>query len=233
MEGRKINPASLNEKTSLVLILAGAFLLQAVLQGATEGYSYDMGCFYAWAGRLASLGPGEFYSPDYFADYPPGGILALYPAGIIRNLLGLEMDSVAWKLVLGFLPALAVCGIAYLTWSQARRVMDSSLALRLTALVAFNPALLYAMGIWKQVDSLFLLALAASFVQLERKRYLRTGSQPETSGSPGRSHSGPGFPGASEKGPGKGAQKSFGRSRRFGGNRSGYRPAFLWDPGIE
>lgn len=172
MEGRKINPAPLKEKTSLVLILAGAFLLQAVLQGATEGYSYDMGCFYAWAGRLASLGPGEFYSPDYFADYPPGGILALYPAGIIRNLLGLEMDSVAWKLVLGFLPALAVCGIAYLTWSQARRVMDSSLALRLTALVAFNPALLYAMGIWKQVDSLFLLALAASFVQLERKRYL-------------------------------------------------------------
>ena len=86
MEGRKINPAPLKEKTSLVLILAGAFLLQAVLQGATEGYSYDMGCFYAWAGRLASLGPGEFYSPDYFADYPPGGILALYPAGIIRNL---------------------------------------------------------------------------------------------------------------------------------------------------
>ena len=48
----------------LAAVLAAAVLVRAVLVVLTEGYSYDMNCFTAWALRMAEVGPFEFYAPD-------------------------------------------------------------------------------------------------------------------------------------------------------------------------
>lgn len=55
----------------LLVLLICAAVLRIGLTLVTEGYSTDVACFTAWAQRLADLGPGQFYSPEYFADYPP------------------------------------------------------------------------------------------------------------------------------------------------------------------
>ena len=56
-----------------IWLLAGCTLvLQLVLAAVTESYPYDASCFRAWALRMAAVGPGEFYAPDYFCYYPPG-----------------------------------------------------------------------------------------------------------------------------------------------------------------
>lgn len=34
------------------------------------GFPSDVGTFMAWAERLAAIGPGSFYEPGYFSDYP-------------------------------------------------------------------------------------------------------------------------------------------------------------------
>lgn len=171
MAGRMLNQSQRKEKTSLAMILAGAFLLQMGLQMVTESYPYDMGSFYSWVTRLLQEGPGNFYIEN-FSDYPPGGILAFYPAAVLIGLFRLEYNTPLSFLALGLLPALAVCGLAWLVWREARRIMAPALALRLAALVAFNPALVYSTAVWKQVDSIMILTLGAAFVLLERRRYL-------------------------------------------------------------
>ena len=44
----------------------------------TAGFPTDVGTFMAWGDRLRELGPGQFYSPDYFSDYPPGFLYVLW-----------------------------------------------------------------------------------------------------------------------------------------------------------
>ena len=71
---RGLNGADMNGRRAeigLILTLAAAFVLRAVLAFTVEGYGVDMGCFGAWAGRMASGGAGNFYQEGYFCDYPP------------------------------------------------------------------------------------------------------------------------------------------------------------------
>ena len=71
---------------TLVWLIAGGMLLRALLAVVTEPYAYDQNCFFSWALRIAQDGPGNFYAPDYFADYPPGYMLVL---GLVGKLMGL------------------------------------------------------------------------------------------------------------------------------------------------
>src|SRR5512146_2474826 len=85
--------ASRNEATEiaggkLYPLLAAALLLRLGLAAATRGYGPDIGTFSAWAGHAAE-GLFSFYSPGYFADYPPGYIYVLWLIGKIRALLGI------------------------------------------------------------------------------------------------------------------------------------------------
>ena len=42
----------------------------------------------------------------------------------------------------------------------------------LTAVMAFNPLMLFETGVWKQIDGAFALPLVLCFVLLEQRRYL-------------------------------------------------------------
>lgn len=53
---------------------------------ARTGFRVDVGDFTAWAQWLASLGPGGFYAPGYFSDYPPGYLYVLWLLGSNRQL---------------------------------------------------------------------------------------------------------------------------------------------------
>ena len=85
---------------TLVWLIAGGMLLRARLAVVTEPYAYDQNCFFSWALKIAQDGPGNFYAPDYFADYPPGYML----------VLGLVMGAVTAVTLRAILPALGRLG---------------------------------------------------------------------------------------------------------------------------
>ena len=62
-------------------------VLRFWLDRGAAGFRIDVGDFTAWAHRLASVGPGEFYDPGVFSDYPPGYLYVLWFIGSVGRAL--------------------------------------------------------------------------------------------------------------------------------------------------
>ena len=60
----------------LTALFVGGLVLRLLLARG-GGFPADTAIFQAWSARLADLGPGGFYEPGYFADYPPGYLYVL------------------------------------------------------------------------------------------------------------------------------------------------------------
>lgn len=82
-----------NRRSLLLLVFGGALLLRLLLAYTTHGFSNDIACFAAWADRIFTLGPGQFYSAEMFTDYPPGFMYVLYLIGALRSLLQIPYYS--------------------------------------------------------------------------------------------------------------------------------------------
>ncbi len=154
--------------------LSVALLLRLILAACTQGYPYDLSCFFSWGEHLLDVGPRAFYSPDYFADYPPGYLWILGLTALLRRALHLPYGGAAARVLLAIFPAVCDCAIALLLYSAGQRWLPEKprLVLCVTLFTAFNPMFLYATGVWGQVDSAFLLPLLFCFYLLEQKRYL-------------------------------------------------------------
>ena len=98
----------LDAGTILTTLLVLGLVLRVFIAGIylpLSGFSIDVGDFSAWGQRLASVGPAEFYAPDYFADYPPGYLYVLWLLGEIgaafvpivgMNITGETRPLVGW-----------------------------------------------------------------------------------------------------------------------------------------
>ena len=157
---------------ALLLLLLVAFGMRLVLTVITEGYATDVSCFTAWAMRLADVGPGAFYDPDYFADYPPAYMLVLWGIGSVARFFHMDTAAKGFIVLLSLLPILCDLGIGVLVWRIADEFLDQERAIRLTAMALICPALLYDTAVWKQVDSVFALCILLVFWMLHRKQYL-------------------------------------------------------------
>ena len=164
-----------NRRRALYLVLLAALVLRLLMAAATEGYSYDVNCFTAWGAKLASEGPANFYSEDYFADYPPGYMYVLGLVAAVRDGFGIAWDGALGRMLLALVPALCDCGCAALIFSTAERYLKNAPAVRrLTLFAAFCPMMLFDTAVWKQVDGAFSLPLIACFVLLEDRRWLQS-----------------------------------------------------------
>jgi len=150
----------------LALLLAAAALLRIALAATTRGYDADIGTFSAWAGHAAE-GLTSFYSPGYFADYPPGYIYPLWLIGKLRLALGVGFDSPIFLVLLKLPAILADCATAGLLFLLGKRHGNSGTSLALAALYAFNPAVILDSAVWGQVDSVLTLPLLLSVMLLE------------------------------------------------------------------
>jgi Gpi18-like mannosyltransferase len=143
-----------------------AVLIRVVLAATAKGHATDIGTFSAWAGH-AALGLGSFYSPGYFADYPPGYIYVLWLVGKLRLLLGLDFGSPAFLVLLKFPAILADCLTVWVIYRLAGRQWKGTTALAFAALYAFNPAVLINSAVWGQVDSVLTLFILVGVLLLE------------------------------------------------------------------
>lgn len=144
----------------LYLLFFAALCLRLLLAALSKGFGSDTACFAAWSDRIFTLGPGEFYSPDVFTDYPPGYMYVLWLIGGIRRLFGIRYYSVPHLLLLK-LPAI-LCDMAsgLLLCREACRRGGDRQGFFLSMAYLFSPAILLNSSVWGQVDSLFTLAVA-------------------------------------------------------------------------
>jgi Gpi18-like mannosyltransferase len=152
----------------LVLLLLVAGLLRVALAATTRGYAADITTFSAWAGHAAE-GLTSFYSPGYFADYPPGYIYLLWLIGKLRIVLGIDFDTPAFLALLKLPAILADCATIWLVFRLARRSWSGTASLILAGLYAFNPAVILDSAVWGQVDSVLTLPILLGVMLLEKR----------------------------------------------------------------
>ncbi|MDQ3448069.1 MAG: hypothetical protein M3432_02675, partial [Chloroflexota bacterium] len=159
-----------------MLLLAGLALRLTIayilLPGS--GFESDLASFAGWTRRLVEVGPGAFYDPGLFADYPPGYLYVLWAVGLLAGLLGPLVGS-APDAIIGTLiklpPMLADVALAALLyrmvsrWSSTPGQSAPRLGLLAAGLYLFNPVTWYDSALWGQTDAVgalvMLLGLAA------------------------------------------------------------------------
>lgn len=153
-----------------VLMLAG-LIFRMVLAANIDGYPYDIGCFYGWASRLNEVSFGDFYSPTYFCDYPPGYFYPLWLIGFLHKTFGIEMYS-GHSLILLKLPAILMdLAAGYMIMRLARRHLNDRAALTLTAVYLFNPAIWINSSVYGQMDAFLAVLIASTLLFIVRKQY--------------------------------------------------------------
>lgn len=158
--------------TGILVLLCAAALLRIILGLFCKGFTVDVSCFVLWARRVYDLGFGEFYSPNYFADYPPGYMYILYLIGGIYKLFGVEYLSSACLLLIKMPAILCDLAIGYLVYDLASKRFNPNVSLVLSALFLFNPAILMNSSIWGQVDSVYTLVIILICLQLEKGKMI-------------------------------------------------------------
>ncbi|MEK5479716.1 glycosyltransferase family 39 protein [Paenibacillus sp. FSL R5-0407] len=152
--------------------MIGASLLLRIGIGLTvDGFETDMNTFMAWAQHAAESGIGNFYNEGMFADYPPGYIYVLYVLGSIRSVLGMDFGSAGAELLFKMPSILADLVTGYLIYRAAGKTLGSKIALALSILYLWNPAVLVNSSAWGQVDSFFVLFLLISILALTERRF--------------------------------------------------------------
>ena len=173
----------LDTRTILTTILVAGLVLRALIAGIympLSGLGNDLGAFNAWGQRMASLGPGEFYEPGYFADYPPGYLYVLWFLGEIGAALTPLVGQNATGGLVKIPGILADIGVAWLLFLICRRwgaelvarahltVRGETLGIAAATLYLFNPGVIIDSSVWGQIDSVGTLLLLGTLYALAR-----------------------------------------------------------------
>lgn len=146
--------------------IAIALVLRLILAISVPGYQVDIGCFTAWSLRVASVGPADFYAPDYFCDYPPGAMLLLWPVGLLLQTFG----NSAQLLIVKLLPIVFDMLGAWVLYGWSRKKAGDTAATVLSSLYLLNPASIVNGAAWGQVDSVLSFFITVTAVlALSRK----------------------------------------------------------------
>jgi Gpi18-like mannosyltransferase len=152
---------------AIVLVLALGLALRFIIAYVIlpgSGFRTDVVSFQAWAGRLASEGPGTLYQSG-FIDYTPGYMYVLWLVGIVGSAIGGIGDLIKLP------PILADAAIGYLAWSMARELgARPGVALFAALLFILNPISWFDSAIWGQVDSFGVVFMLLALRELWRDR---------------------------------------------------------------
>ncbi|HEY6203797.1 MAG TPA: phospholipid carrier-dependent glycosyltransferase [Candidatus Limnocylindria bacterium] len=135
----------------------------------SPGFVTDVGTFQAWAEHMVQVGPGGFYSPDYFSDYPPGYLYILW-------FLGALLDGEFLRLAVKAASIPADVAIATLAAMLAWRHAGRGNAILAAGLWSLSPGAIFAGPYWGQIDSVGSLPLFAALVAAGRGRWATAGT---------------------------------------------------------
>ena len=156
---------------ALAGLLLAALLVRVALSACVAGYGVDMGCFGAWASRMAAVGPANFYEEGYFCDYPPAYMLVLGALGGFANLFGLSFGTMGGEMLLKTVPIFCDILLALAVFLATDRVVGRRPALGMAALMALNPAYIITGACWGQIDSVLAVLLVALLLLARRGKW--------------------------------------------------------------
>ncbi len=154
------------------LVIGGVIALGVIvrlLAVRAQGFPTDVGTFQAWAERLAQIGPGRFYEPGYFSDYPPAFLYVLW-------LLGALFDGEFLRLAVKAISIPADIGIALLAARVVWRAAGRTAAIAAAAMWSLQPGAIFAGPYWGQVDAVGTLPLFGSIVAAGSRRWWLAGA---------------------------------------------------------
>ena len=160
-----------NHRAIFAVILLIAFVARLVIACMVRGYNTDINCFMAWSERMYANGFGNYYSADYFCDYPPLYMAMLAIPAAVRHILGIAYNSQAHVVLIKLMPMAFDIALAVLVYSLARRRVSSRAAMLLGAVCALNPASLVDSAAWGQIDSVFTFFTLLAAAALVERRY--------------------------------------------------------------
>ena len=151
-----------------VALLTAALLIRLLVALTVPGYQVDIGCFTAWANRMAEVGPSSFYLTDMHADYPPGYMLVLWPLGLLGRLLG--GGTKEWMVKM---PPI-LCDLAAVWLLYVKRPKKEGLwSLVPAVLYALNPLTVLTGAAWGQADSVTALLIVLTVLYAVEGRWIK------------------------------------------------------------
>lgn len=154
----------------VVFVLALSLVVRLLVAWRTHGCDIDQGCFSAWFSHAASGGLSSFYDTTW-CDYPPFNVYIFWLFGKLASALGSDSLPFITKLP-GNLFDIAT---ALLIFSFLRPRFSFKVALGVMALYAFNPATIFDLAVWGQMDSVYTFFMIASLYSVFRSKYELSG----------------------------------------------------------
>lgn len=154
------------------LVIAGVIVLGIALRLVVlraPGFPSDVSTFEAWAQRLAKIGPGGFYAPGYFSDYPPGYLYVLW-------LLGTLFDGEVLRLAVKGMSIPADVAIALMSAAIVWRTAGRYAAILAVTIWMVSPGPIFAGPYWGQVDAVGTVPLMAALILAGRGRWASAGA---------------------------------------------------------
>jgi predicted membrane-bound dolichyl-phosphate-mannose-protein mannosyltransferase/Gpi18-like mannosyltransferase len=159
------DPGREHRRALLALVgVIGLGVIVRLLAVRAQGFPTDVGTFQAWAERLAQIGPGRFYEPGYFSDYPPAFLYVLW-------LLGALLDGEPLRLAVKAISIPADIGIALLAAGVLWRTAGRAAAIAAAAIWSLQPGPIFAGPYWGQVDAVGTLPLFGAIVAAGSRRW--------------------------------------------------------------
>ena len=157
----------------LALGLALRLIIAYLLPGS--GFETDLSAFDFWSRNLATDGPFGFYQRDFFHDYTPGYLYALWFVGWLTSVLGAEHwgDTIPFFQAFGLklVPILADLAIGWLAHSMVLELAGRRrMALLAAGLAVLNPISWFDSVVWGQVDSVGVVFMLLALRELWRDR---------------------------------------------------------------
>lgn len=160
-----------HERAFPVLLLI-ALAIRLAFSITVRGYGTDMSCFLSWSSRVAKVGPGAFYSPEYFCDYPPGYLYVLWVVGALRSLFGFGGDIPGAWLITKLPCVLADVFACAFVYKASKKSLGERCSLALACLYALNPAVILDSAVWGQTDGLLTLLVVLALWQAAKAKWL-------------------------------------------------------------
>lgn len=169
-----------HEKAVIFVILVLSFIVYLLLV-PIPGYKIDQGSFLYWYNHASGGNFSDFYEPPNWSDYPPFNVYIFWFFGTIFLKPALFLQSqfsaspFSSQLMTAFavkLPAIIFnTALSALIYFLLRRRFSFQTSLAATSCYALNPAVIYDLAVWGQMDSVYSLFMIASLMLLLNRKY--------------------------------------------------------------
>lgn len=166
----KFNPQSTGGQIGWLGIILLSSMAVRLLLFPVPGYEIDTGTFTSWYQVAAEQGLSGFYDPPNWSDYPPFNVYIFWLFGKLALATG-SITPFFLKLPQNLFDLATVVLIFYfLRWEVSPRW-----ALFSAALYAFNPAAIFDLAVWGQMDSIYTFFMVGTLYSLLRSRWELSG----------------------------------------------------------